>query len=162
MPVPVMNESIQACIESWTSEQQLYTQQLGESLASLEAYQQHLDEWQQQLEEETKRVAERQASLERERRDLLQEQADDAALAAELQKARAEIEALRAQFLQSSTDPSTPSRHEGSLEAHSSESRSNSQRLEHGMNSVAKQFQKLRNQQVARRGSPPPHNGAPG
>ncbi len=156
------SDIIRACVDSWSSQQNEYTQHMGESLAALEAYQHYLDEWQRQIEQEARQMEERRLTLERQRREIMQEQCDDSVLVAQLDQARAEIKSLREQLISTGDPhhptPSTPVAPRNSEPR--SATRPSTETFQKSMNSVAKQFQKLRTQQAARRAAQSPNDGA--
>ena len=152
------SDIIRACVDSWSSQQNEYTQHMGESLAALEAYQNYLDEWQRQIEQEARQMEERRLMLEHQRREIMQEQCDDSVLVAQLDQARAEIKSLREQLMSMGEahqpTPSTPYRPRAAEAAPAA--RPTTDTFQKSMNSVAKQFQKLRSQQAARRAAQGP------
>lgn len=152
------SDIIRACVDSWSSQQNEYTQHMGESLAALEAYQHYLDEWQRQIEQEARQMDERKQDLERQRREIMREQCDDSVLVAQLDQARAEIRALREQLMSAGKGGDTS--HTATPAGHPSEpattTRPTTDTFQRSMNSVAKQFQKLRSQQAARRAAQGP------
>jgi hypothetical protein len=155
------SDIIRACVDSWSSQQNEYTQHMGESLAALEAYQHYLDEWQRQIEQEARQMDDRRHDLERQRREIMREQCDDSVLVAQLDQARSEIRALREQLMAAGkpadTGPSPGSQKrppEPTTVSHST-----TDTFQRSMNSVAKQFQKLRSQQAARRAAQGPSEG---
>jgi hypothetical protein len=155
------SDIIRACVDSWSSQQNEYTQHMGESLAALEAYQHYLDEWQRQIEQEARQMDDRRLELERQRREIMREQCDDSVLVAQLDQARAEIRALREQLMASGKPTeSAPSAGGGSRPSEpATATRPTTDTFQRSMNSVAKQFQKLRSQQAARRAAQSPTDG---
>lgn len=154
--VPEPNEIIRACMDAWRQEQQEYASQLAESLASLESYECQLQQWHEDLQAQADQLAERRRDLDERREEFGKQQANDVAMTAELDQARAEIEDLR-ERLAEATDPvvaaSTALNKSDTQTPASSNTKSNGgvELLDPAVSAVAKQFQKLRQQQAARR-----------
>lgn len=152
--VPERDEIIRACVAAWSTEQEQFAAHMAESLESLEAYQQSLEGWQQQLHQQAADLTLREQMLEEERQRFIKQQATDVAMSAELDQARAEADVLRRRLIGKilpGTDESTADPPEALKNTTPANGRTAGETLVMSMNSVAKQFHKLRQQQAARR-----------
>lgn len=154
--VPETDDMIRACMDAWRQEQQEYASQLAESLASLEAYEGQLQQWHEELTSESDQLDERAREFDERRDEFGKQKATDVAMTAELDQARAEIEDLR-ERLAEVTDPVVAAS-AAVDEAVAQSTASNGAKpgagvelLDPAVSAVAKQFQKLRQQQAARR-----------
>ncbi|MGI9456481.1 MAG: hypothetical protein ACR2NU_07960 [Aeoliella sp.] len=155
MPEP--DEIIRTCVDSWSNEQEQFAAHMAETLAALEGYQKSLEEWQLDLTEKAAAIVEQEQRIEADRQLFIKQQATDVAMTAELDQVRAEVDELRQKLTTQVVpagarvaaetikvmDPTVPAKCQAATET-----------LELSMNSVAKQFHKLRQQQAARRSSP--------
>ncbi|QDU58778.1 hypothetical protein [Aeoliella mucimassa] len=159
---------IRTWMEAWSEEQQEYAAQLGESLETLDAYQEKLTLWHTELDAQAATLADETAELERQREALAQQQAEleeqrselsshqavEVSTTAMLDQARAEIDDLRRQLDEliepyavgnsppmESTCSASPGRGNAAV----------AEAIDPKVSAVAKQFQKLREQQAARR-----------
>jgi chromosome segregation ATPase len=158
-PVPEPDEIIrrciaQHCVETWSAEQQDYASELEQSLAALESYEARLEEWHSELVSKSEQLDQQNRDLEERRKQFAQQQASDLAMTAELDQARAEVEDLR-QRLAEMVDPivaaSAAATGDTGYTNRSGKSNAGVELLDPSVSAVAKQFQKLRQQQAARR-----------
>ena len=161
-------EILRNCLEDWTQDQQEFTAQLGESLDALDAYQEQLSLWQQDLETQAASIAEQRAQLDLQQQELLQqrdelqqqrqkfndEQAVEISATAKLDQARAEIEDLRHQLdemLEPLAVGTSPTMESPRSVMPGRGGAATAEAIDPTVSAVAKQFQKLREQQAARR-----------
>ncbi len=157
-PVPESDEIIQNCVDNLSVEQEQFAQQMAESLDALEAYQNSLDEWQSELVERANAIALREQQLGEQRKLFIQQQATDVAMTAELDQVRAEVDELRQHLTVDVAlcGVSATAVTNSLAKILPVERQPSGERVEASMNSVAKQFHKLRQQQAARRTSARP------
>ncbi|WP_425400723.1 hypothetical protein [Aeoliella sp.] len=152
MPEP--DDIIRRCMEAWSQEQEEYAAQLTDSLASLQAYEQELRQWEEQLTSKAEEIEQQRSEVEERRKELVKQQATDVAMTAELDQAKAELDDLR-QRLSEVEDPvvaaSAAVTDTEQYPSRDSKTKSGVELLDPAVSAVAKQFQKLRQQQAARR-----------
>lgn len=152
--VPEPDDIIRRCMEAWSQEQEEYAAQLSESLASLQAYEEELKQWEADLTSRAEQFEQQRCDFEERRKELVKQQATDLAMTAELDQARAELDDLR-QRLSDMEDPvvaaSAAVTETEQYPSRSSKTNSGVELLDPTVSAVAKQFQKLRQQQAARR-----------
>lgn len=152
--VPEPDDIIRRCMDAWSHEQEEYAAQISESLASLQAYEEQLQQWEVELTSKAEDIEQNRCELEERRKELVKQQATDLAMTAELDQARAELDDLR-QRLSEMEDPvvmaSAAVTDTEQYSSRSSKTKSSAEFLDPSVSAVAKQFQKLRQQQAARR-----------
>lgn len=153
-PVPEPDDIIRRCMDAWSQEQEEYAAQLSDSLASLQAYEEQLRQWEDELTSRAEQLEKQSSEVEERRKELVKQQATDVAMTAELDQARAELDDLR-QRLNEVEDPvvaaSAAVTDTEQYPSRNSKTKSGVELLDPSVSAVAKQFQKLRQQQAARR-----------
>lgn len=136
--------TIRPSVDGLSLEQEQYAEQLSESLAALDEYRSYLEQWQTELEHQARELELCSAQLEVERKRFAKERATDAVLAVEMEQARVQLEPQHQEnHAETPTEPVCN-------ETATVRDRPSVDSIKRGMNSVAQQFQKLRQQQARR------------